>query len=289
MNIFSLFVYDSAFLSRHKSRFLLPKKKGTARPEAYPAGRGGQTRKVTIKMKKQPMENRKIATFLKRSAQAAGTLLLICVLGCSCTGSRTSGSLPGWVAEGVVLTALSGDTAEITAPGGLTLWYGKRLSGPYEIRYSVCVVMRGGEYDRLSDLNCFWAANDPQHPADLFARSSWRDGQFRNYNTLDLFYVGYGGNHNTTTRFRRYHGEYAGAGEAQNKPVLREYADAPHLLEANRWYTVVIRVEEGRTSYSVNGEELFAYPLTPGLGDGHFGLRLLENRVLFTGFRVVAL
>lgn len=240
-------------------------------------------------MKKQPMENRKIKNFLKRSAQAVGILLFILALGCGCTGSRTSGPLPGWVAEGVVLTALSGDTAEITAPGGLTLWYGKRLTGPYEIRYSVCVVMRGGEYDRLSDLNCFWAANDPLHPADLFARSSWRDGRFRNYNTLDLFYVGYGGNHNTTTRFRRYHGEYAEAGEPENKPVLREYADAAHLLEANRWYTVVIRVEKDRTSYSVNGEELFAYPLTPGLGDGYFGLRLLQNRVLFTGFRVAAL
>ena len=24
------------------------------------------------------------------------------------------------------------------------------------------IVMKGGKYDRLSDLNCFWAANDPK-------------------------------------------------------------------------------------------------------------------------------
>lgn len=55
------------------------------------------------------------------------------------------------------------------------------------------MVMQGGKYDRLSDLNCFWAANDPKYPDDLFARSQWRDGIFKNYNTLNLFYVGYGG------------------------------------------------------------------------------------------------
>ena len=53
------------------------------------------------------------------------------------------------------------------------------------------MVMQGGKYDRLSDLNCFWAANDPKYPDDLFARSQWRDGIFKNYNTLNLFYVGY--------------------------------------------------------------------------------------------------
>ena len=34
----------------------------------------------------------------------------------------------------------------------------------------------------------------------------WRNGEFKNYNTLDLYYVGYGGNDNGTTRFREYHG-----------------------------------------------------------------------------------
>ena len=85
-------------------------------------------------------------------------------------------------------------------------------------------------YDRLSDLNCFWAANDPKYPDDLFARSQWRDGIFKNYNTLNLFYVGYGGNDNSTTRFRRYKGEYFGVADDKVKPLLKEYTDASHLL-----------------------------------------------------------
>ena len=86
------------------------------------------------------------------------------------------------------------DTLELIVPEGLTLWYKDRLTGDYEISYYICTVMNGGEHDRLSDMNCFWAANDPKHPGELFARATWRNGVFRNYNTLNLFYVGYGGN-----------------------------------------------------------------------------------------------
>lgn len=50
-----------------------------------------------------------------------------------------------------------------------------------------------------------------------------------------------------------------------------------------------LNVEKGITTYSVNGEELFRYVLTGGEGDGHFGLRLLQNHVLFTDFKVTTL
>ena len=79
------------------------------------------------------------------------------------------------------------DTLELIVPDGLTMWYRQRLTGDYEISYRICMVMQGGKYDRLSDLNCFWAANDPKYSDDLFARSQWRDGIFKNYNTLNLF------------------------------------------------------------------------------------------------------
>ena len=72
------------------------------------------------------------------------------------------------------------DTLELIVPGGLTLWSSQRLTGDYEISYHICMVMKGGRHDRLSDLNCFWAANDPKHPDDLFARSQWRNGVFKN-------------------------------------------------------------------------------------------------------------
>ena len=150
----------------------------------------------------------------------------------------------------------SADTLELIVPDGLTMWYRQRLTGDYEISYRICMVMQGGKYDRLSDLNCFWAANDPKYPDDLFARSQWRDGIFKNYNTLNLFYVGYGGNDNSTTRFRRYKGEYYGVADDKVKPLLKEYTDASHLLVPNQWYEIRIRVEKGITTYSVNDEEL---------------------------------
>lgn len=178
------------------------------------------------------------------------------------------------------------DTVELIVPGGLTMWYQQRLTGDYEINYRICMVMKGGKYDRLSDLNCFWAANDPKNPDNLFARSEWRNSVFKNYNTLDLFYVGYGGNDNSTTRFRRYNGKYYGVADDKVKPLLREYTDTPHLLVPNQWYQISIRVQKGVTTYSVNGEELFRYSITGSEGDGHFGLRLLQNHVLFTDFKV---
>lgn len=181
-----------------------------------------------------------------------------------------------------------GDTAEILSPKGLTLWRKEKMSGKVTIEYDACVVVEA-EGDRLSDLNCFWAANDPKYPDDLFTRSQWRDGIFKNYNTLNLFYVGYGGNDNSTTRFRRYRGEYYGVADDKVKPLLKEYTDASHLLVPNQWYQIRIRVEKGITTYSVNGEELFRYVLTGDEGDGHFGLRLLQNHVLFTDFKVTTL
>ena len=105
-------------------------------------------------------------------------------------------TLKNWTIEdhsGKVKILVSSDTLEITAPDGLTLWYNQRLTGDYEIGYRVKMLMQGGKYDRLSDLNCFWGANDPEYPDNLFARSEWRNGIFQRYKTLSLFYVGYGG------------------------------------------------------------------------------------------------
>ena len=181
---------------------------------------------------------------------------------------------------------VAGDALDITSPMGLTLWYDHRLTGNYEITYSVKMLMQGGMNDRLSDLNCFWSANDPKHPDDLYARAAWRKGIFKNYNTLNLFYVGYGGNYNSTTRFRQYLGGMHDLSDPKVRPVIKEYTDSEHLLKPNKWYHIRIRVENGVTTYSVNGEELFRYKIKTGEGDGHFGLRLLENHVLFTGFRV---
>lgn len=210
-------------------------------------------------------------------------ILLSAVLTVGCGGSAT------WIAEdetGGATLAERGDTLEITAPAGLTLWYATPLRGSYRIVYEATVLMEGGPHDRLADLNCFWAASDPEHAEDFFARSEWRGGIFARYNSLDLLYVGYGGNENSTTRFRRYYGQRFGAPADEVKPLIGEYTDAGHLLVANRPLRIEIAVTGDRTSYSVNGEELFSRKLAPGEGDGYFGLRLLSNRTRIVGFRI---
>ena len=197
--------------------------------------------------------------------------------------------LEQWFAEdhsGKMQISISGDTLDITTPKGLTLWYKERLTGTYEISYRAKVLMQGGKYDRLSDLNCFWGANDPQYPNNLFANSQWRKGIFANYKTLKLFYVGYGGNHNSTTRFRQYLGGGPDINDSIARLVIKEYSDPQHLLVPNQWYQIRIQVKKEKTLFYVNNELLFECSIKEKEGDGHFGLRLLSNHVLVAGFQV---
>ena len=51
------------------------------------------------------------------------------------------------------------------------------MSGKVTIEYDACVVVES-DGDRLSDLNCFWMASDPQYPDNLWKREKWRSGIF---------------------------------------------------------------------------------------------------------------
>ena len=174
----------------------------------------------------------------------------------------------------------------IVSPDGLTLWCFQQLKGQYEISYAIMVVEEDGVYDRLSDMNCFWGAKDPECPNDFFARSHWRNGEFKNYNTLKLFYVGYGGNENKTTRFRGQHGELYAPDTANLKPLLKEYTDEAHLLKPNHWYKIVITATDNITSFSCDGEELFNLKILNGQTDGYFAIRLWKNHVRFKDFKI---
>lgn len=205
----------------------------------------------------------------------------------SCVGISDWCSADKWTAEDSSSEAaivFNADTIDIVSPDGLTLWFNERQTGSYTVRYRACVVMEGGEHDRLSDLNCFWGADDPAHPDDFFAGSEMRRGIFPNYNSLNLFYVGFGGNENTTTRFRQYHAEFYGEDDSIVKPLLGEYTDTDHLLQPNRWYDIEISFSNGVTSYSVDGENLFS--LQTDECDGYFALRLWNCHVRMTAFRI---
>ena len=149
------------------------------------------------------------------------------------------------------VTSLGGDTLEILAPKGLTLWYRQMLKGDMTAEYDACVMDEGRDGDRLSDMNFFWMASDPQ-AKDIWTRMASRKGVFANCSQLQLYYLGYGGNYNTTTRFRRYHGE-------PKPPIVKEYTDADHLLKPNHWYHIRIQSLKGLVSVYVDGELIVAY------------------------------
>lgn len=174
---------------------------------------------------------------------------------------------------------------DITTPKGFSMWYGTPLKGDYRITYKAKMVDKGGPHDRTSDLNCFWGASDPDHPDDLYANAAWRKGIFQHYKTLKLFYVGYGGNYNSTTRFRKYYGGGPAVHDSIARPVIAEYTDAKHLLKPNKWYDIDITVRDGKSVFSVDGKKLFEYTLSPGEADGYFGLRLLSNHCLIKDFK----
>lgn len=157
--------------------------------------------------------------------------------------------------------------------GGVTVWLNRKLQGNLLIEFRRKVVIEDGSNDRLSDLNLFWMASDPKN-VELFTRN----GQFEAYDGLDLYYVGIGGNHNTSTRFRKY-----GGGERR---LLQEYSDAAHLLKPNHEYLIQVLVQEGRSSVRVDGVEFFAFSDSAPLRSGYFGLRSTWSRQEVRAVRV---
>jgi len=150
--------------------------------------------------------------------------------------------------------------------GGVTVWLNKRLKGNIRIEYTRKVLVDSGLNDRLSDLNTFWMATDPKNKK-LFTRS----GVLESYDSIKMYYVGMGGNTNSTTRFRKYQGN----GE---RSLLKEYTDKAHLLAANREYHIVIEVINRKVRYIVNGETFFEYNDPLILKEGYFGFRSTKSR-----------
>jgi rhamnogalacturonan endolyase len=191
-----------------------------------------------------------------------------------------SGPLKGYVTEyakkpGNVIADRDGRLL-IDVDSGATVWLDKRLSGNVLITYTRRVEMGGGKHDRVSDFNHFWMASDPHNPR-LFTRS----GKFEDYDNLDMYYVGFGGNTNSTTRFRRY--------EDGKRVVLGEYRDAAHLLKPNRDYAVEIAVYNGCTRMLVDGKEFFSYRDPHPFTSGYFGFRTTWSRQTIDNLKIYQL
>lgn len=174
------------------------------------------------------------------------------------------------------------DRMEIESSGGTTVWWRTPLAAPIEISYRAEVVMAGGPHDRLSDLNCFWMAQDPtQAPGALPAG---RSGKFSDYDNLRTYYVGYGGNENTTTRFRRYDGSGA-------RPLLPEHdlRDAKFLLQPNHAYAIRIVVLSDQTEFWRDGERLFVFRDAAPLTSGYFAIRTVRSHLRISDFHLTPL
>ena len=179
-----------------------------------------------------------------------------------------------------------GGVLDIDVPAGATIWFLPRLEGPVMIQYQATVVSAGGPNDRVSDLNSFWMATDPKSPDDLFANE--RSGKFADYNSFHLYYVGLGGNGNTTTRFRRY------IGNETDRPLLPEndISVAQHPSKgiiANKAQTVTLIADGNLIQYWRNGEKIFEMIDSQPYTTGWFGIRTTKNHMQIRNLRIVSL
>ncbi len=185
-------------------------------------------------------------------------------------------------AEGDGRVTWSADSvADIHAPGGLTLWYRQRMQGDVTIEYEARICGDG----RVSDLNCFWMASDPT-AKDVFSNAQQRGGRFVESYTMQLYYMGFGGNHNTTTRFRRYTGDRRGVDSVAFRPaILREYTDKEHLITPDHWYNIKVELTDGHARYTIDGETLVDFVDPHPLTSGYFGFRTTLSHAQLRHFR----
>jgi len=195
------------------------------------------------------------------------------------------GDMDRWVVEqSNGITAIVDGKLEIDDAKGCTVWFKPLLEGPIMIEYEVVIVKKDGPNDRGSDLNCFWMARDPQNPDDVFTGSAARNGLFPNYHSLRLYYVGYGANNNTTTRFRRY----PGGGE---RPLLPEHdlSDARFMLTYNEPIKIQVVACGNVIQYIRNGEAVIDFRDPEPFTSGWFGFRTVRNHMTLDRFRVYRL
>jgi len=165
----------------------------------------------------------------------------------------------------------------ISDQGGCSVWFRTRLTAPVVITYTV----KASSLARVSDINCFWMATEPDSPEDHFAQGHGRTGAFATYDSMETYYVGYGGNYNSTTRFRRYTGD-------GKRPLLPEHdLSAPaFMIVPDHVYQVRLVAANGRAQFYRDGELLFDYTDPDPLEAGWFAFRTVLSRLEIDDFKV---
>ena len=166
---------------------------------------------------------------------------------------------------------------DIDTPAGITLWFEPRLEGPLEIEFEATAVAEGGPNDEVSDLNVFWMASNRDGSAPF-----GRTGRFEDYNDLVTYYVGLGGNRNTTTRFRRY------IGDAERRPLLPEHdlTSPDVLLVPETKQKITLMADRNRIEYKRDGRALFQFDDPQPYTQGWFALRTTKSHLRIERLRI---
>jgi hypothetical protein len=169
---------------------------------------------------------------------------------------------------------------DIDVPAGVTLWFKPRLEGRLSISFEATAVAEGGANDQVSDLNVFWMASNRDGSEPVFAKP--RSGAFAEYNDLLTYYVGLGGNRNTTTRFRRY------IGDPVQRPLLPEHdlRSPDVLLVPNKKQKVTLIADRNTIEYIRDGVTLFHMSDRAPYTAGWFGLRTTQSHLRIQSLRI---
>lgn len=213
---------------------------------------------------------------------AALPLMLLALFPAACAhGPRALGTgESAWRIEdetGASVRHLPDGTIDISTQAGLSLWYGKPIEGPAAIEFEAMAVSEGGPNDHVSDLNAFWMATDADG-----SEPRPRSGAFAEYDDLRTYYVGIGGNRNTTTRFRRY------IGAPGDRPLLSQHdlRGAPDLLVPNRWTRIRLIADGPVIAVERDGRRIFSLDDDRPYTRGWFAIRTTKSHLRIRNLRV---
>jgi hypothetical protein len=170
---------------------------------------------------------------------------------------------------------------DIDTPAGLSLWFKPQLMGAVRIEFDATAVAEGGVHDQVSDLNVFWMASNRDGSAPF---PSARGGRFAAYDDLRTYYVGLGGNRNTTTRLRRY------VGEPGIRPLRPEHdlSSPDALLVPGQRQHIELIADGAHIEYRRDGRPLFRFEDPRPYTAGWFALRTTWSHLRIEKLRIHA-
>ncbi len=232
---------------------------------------------------------------IKSNGRLVAALLIALLVASASVGAASEGlrysdgfrsGLRNWVVEAEQPSRVTarGGVLDIDSPAGITVWFRHELSGRIAIDYDVTAVALGGPNDAVSDVNAFWMATDSRVPSGNVLERR-RSGAFADYDQLRTYYVGIGGNRNSTSRMRRY------VGRRGDRPLLPQNdLSAPEdLLQANRQYHMRLVADGSRIEVLRDGKSMFRINDPRPYTHGYFGFRTTKSHLQIRNFRVLKL